>query len=202
MDFFRSFGQNWFDYSLEGQTYYLADKSLSGNERNELYRNDGGRFTRIGFVTGAGCKLDGRGLVCADFDRDGDQDLFLVNNDQPYVYLRNDFGQERHWLVVQLEGQHSNSFGLGSRVTIRTPDGAQLREIHTGSGYLSSPPPEAHFGLGPHARVERVEIRWPTGATTVLEDVPADRIVVVSEDGSWRERTLRARATPTAGLAR
>ena len=200
MDFFRSFGRNWFDYSLEGQTYWLADKSLSGNERNELYRNDGDRFTRIGFVTGAGCILDGRGLVSADFDRDGDQDLFLVNNDQPCVYLRNDFGQRNHWVAVQLEGERSNSHGLGARVHVTTATGMQFREVHTGSGYLSSPPPEAHFGLGEQTRIDRLEVRWPSGVTTTIEDVPADRIIVVREDGSWRERSTTAGVRPTADL--
>jgi len=202
VDFFRSFGRNWFDYSLEGQTYWLADKSLSGNERNELYRNDGGHFTRIGFVTGAGCKLDGRGLVSADFDRDGDCDLFLVNNDQPCVYLRNDFGQRNHWSVVQLEGTRSNAYGLGARITLESGGRAQVREVHAGSGYLSSPPPEAHFGLGRQASIDRLSVRWPSGEETVLTGVPTDRVLVVAEDGSWRERDLGNTGPPTAELTR
>ena len=186
MDFFRSFGRNWFEYGLENQTLELGQASLSGYERNELFRNDGDHFTRIGFVVGAGSSRDGRGCVPADFDRDGDVDLFVVNNNQRVLYLENTFGARAHWTVVQLRGVRSNSHGIGGRVRLTTANGSQVREIHLGSGYLSSPPPEAHFGVGDATRIERIEVRWPSGRVQMVEDLEVNRIVLIEEGGGFQ----------------
>jgi len=64
--FFRSFGRSWFEFGTEGETYHLGTKSLSGNERNRLWRNDGdGTFTEVGWVSGVASPRDGRGFVAA-----------------------------------------------------------------------------------------------------------------------------------------
>lgn len=181
MDFFRSFGRNWFEYGLEGQTYHLGKKSLSGGERNRLYRNEGGRFVDVGWVSGVASSKDGRGFIAADFDRDGDLDFLLISNNQPWEYMENQLPQLGSWLVVQLKGEESNSHGIGARITVTTQAGSQIREIHAGSGYLSSPPPEAHFGLGSAKTIERVTVRWPTGRTQTLKDVKPGQVLVIRE---------------------
>jgi hypothetical protein len=183
VDFFRSFGRNWFEYGLEGQTYHLGQKSLSGGERNRLFRNDGGRFVDLGWGSGVASNKDGRGFVPADFDRDGDLDFLLINNNQPWEYMENQHPALGHWLTVQLKGTKSNSHGIGARVSVTTTRGEQIREIRTGAGYLSSPPPEAHFGLGAAARVARLTVAWPSGKTQVLENVAGDQVLVIHEAG-------------------
>lgn len=196
MDYFRSFGRNFTEYTQEKKTYDLRDKSLSGYEVNELYRNDGGKFTRIGYVSGAGSKRDGRGFVGADFDRDGDLDFFIVNNDQQWLYLENKVGQEKSWSVVQLQGK-KNRFGVGARVRITAGGKTQIREIHVGSGFLSSPPPEAHFGLGAAQKIDKLEVRWPwTKEWQTFENLDARRIIVVDEGGGFAYRTLTRSPKP------
>ena len=175
-------------------TFELGNRSLSGNERNELFRNDGQTFTRIGYVTEAGSTLDGRGFVPADFDRDGDIDLFVVNNNQRPLYLENVFATQ-NWAVVQLKGRGRNSHGIGARVRLVAGGRAQVREIHVGSGYLSSPPPEAHFGLGKTSTVERIEVRWPSREVQVIQNVEANRVVVIEEGGSYRYLNLANTST-------
>ncbi len=185
MGFFRSFGRNWFEYGLEKKTYELGKKSLSGGERNKLYRNDGARFVEVAWGSGVANKSDGRGFIAADFDRDGDLDFLLINNNQPWEYMRNERAALGHWLVVQLRGTESNSHGIGARITLTTSAGEQIRELHAGAGYLSSPPPEAHFGLGAAERIETVTVTvaWPNGKTQVLKNVTPDRVLVIREAG-------------------
>ena len=65
--------------------------------------------------------------------------IMVGTRDGRVVYLRNDFGHRKHWVTVQLEGQDSNSHGLGSRVTITTEAGDQVRgdlpiEVNVDSG--------------------------------------------------------------------
>ena len=134
-------------------------------------------------MSGAQSSLDGRGFVPADFDRDGDVDLFVFNNDQPYLYLENVHGGKRNWVSVQLRGKRSNSHGIGARVRLTAGSRTQVREIHLGSGYLSSPPPEAHFGLADATRIDRLEIRWPTGERQVFEDLSVNNVIRLEEGG-------------------
>ena len=148
-------------------------------------------------MTGARSKLDGRGFVPADFDRDGDIDLFVVNNNQPCVYLENRVGQLRNWSAVQLEGRADNRFGIGARVRLTAAGVTQTREIHIGSGYLSSPPPEAHFGLGDAETIERLEVVWPNGQRQVFEQLDPGRIIVVEQGGSMRYLAPGGRTGPT-----
>lgn len=122
----------------------------------------------------------------ADFDRDGDLDFFVVNNNQQFLYLENVWGQRQNWAVVQLQGERSNSFGIGSRVELTAGGRSQVRELHLGSGYLSSPPPEAHFGLGDTRTIDRITVRWPTGETQVVDNLKANQIILIEESRGFR----------------
>jgi hypothetical protein len=65
-------------------------------------------------------------------------------------------------------------------VTAVLPNGRRLvREVQAGSSYLSSEDPRAHFGLGDASVVEQLRVSYPDGGRVTLEDVAADRIVVV-----------------------
>ena len=56
-----------------------------------------------------------------------------------------------------------------------------MDEVHSGRGYQSHFGTRLHFGLGPHDRADRIEIRWIGGGVDVLEDVTVDRILTVAE---------------------
>ncbi|RMG11874.1 MAG: CRTAC1 family protein [Planctomycetota bacterium] len=186
MEMFRSFGRNWFEYGKEGQTFVIGNRSLNGNETNYMYRNLGnGRFENVAWALGTASRRDGRGTAIADFDRDGDLDIFLTNNNHVAQYFENRSAQG-HWTIVQLRGKRSNSHGLGARIVLRAGGRTQVRELRAGVGYLSSPPPEAHLGLGAAERIERLEVRWPSGAVQVLEDLPVDRVLRIEEEGPHR----------------
>ena len=47
--------------------------------------------------------------------------------------------------------------------------------------YMSSHDPRVHFGLGSRTKVDSLEIRWPSGARTKLENLTADQILTVQE---------------------
>ena len=97
------------------------------------------------------------------------------------MLLRNDSGNRQHWLSVRTIGTHSNRDGIGARIRVVAGDLHQVEEVRSGSSYLSQNALRVHFGLGAHARVDRVEIRWPSGVEQVLEDVAADQFLTVRE---------------------
>ena len=150
-------------------------------------------------MLGADSPLDGRGFVPADFDRDGDVDIFLVNFASDCVYLENRVAPPRRWSVIQLKGDGENVSGIGSRVRLTAGGRTQTREIHLGSGFLSSPPPEAHFGLADAASIERLEIRWPSGERQTIENLESNRIILVEKGRGFRyldPRPSEEEATP------
>ncbi|MHC4846092.1 MAG: CRTAC1 family protein, partial [Planctomycetota bacterium] len=146
-----------------------------------LLRNDGaGRFSDAADASAYfDAKLMGRGAAFADYDNDGDVDVLITNLMDRPVLLRNDAQRDNHWLTVVLEGPPGNTAGFGAKVTVRADDLALTRELRCPTTYLGGSDPRLHFGLGARARVDSVEVRWPTGAVQVLEDVPADRFLLV-----------------------
>jgi hypothetical protein len=130
----------------------------------------------------------GRGLVAFDYDRDGDEDLLVVDSGGPYgtgtKLWRNESGSQNAWLAVELEGLAGNVQGIGARVELRreVAGPAQVRVIGVGSHFLGFGEARAHFGLGPYEGVvAELRVIWPSGAQTVLTGVPARQVVTVVE---------------------
>jgi hypothetical protein len=149
-----------------------------------------GRFSEAGESLGFVERSGGRGLVCFDYDVDGDIDLLVMNNGAPARLWRNDGGAALGgYLDVELAGPAPNRDGIGALVRVSVGGRAQVRPIRAGSNYVSQDPPTAHFGLGAATSVERLEIRWPDGYDTVLEDVPVNRRLVVERAAIAAQRS-------------
>jgi hypothetical protein len=80
-----------------------------------------------------------------------------------------------------LIGTASNRDAVGARVRLTAGGRTQIRDVRTSSGYLSQSDPRLHFGLGPHAVVDRIEISWPSGTVQRLEKIAADRLLTITE---------------------
>jgi hypothetical protein len=156
--------------AFEGTTYRQA---------NAVFRNVRGRFENVSAQAGPdfGVARAHRGVGIADFDGDGRLDLvFTVLGDRPQL-LRNVSTPANGWLTVRLVGGKSNRQGIGAIVRV----GAQTEQMTTSVGYASSSDYGVHFGLGAVTTVDRLEVRWPSGATQTLEQVAANRILTVTE---------------------
>ena len=191
-----SWGTTFFDYDNDGVLdLFIANghiyPQLEGVENyaetyrqpNQLFRNQGGRFVDVSDQAGPGMMLvqSSRGAVFGDYDNDGDVDVAVLNIDDRPNLLRNDGGNAGHWLQVKTVGTRSNRMGIGARVRVRADSLVQIREIRSGSSYLSQNDMRAHFGLGERTRADTVEVRWPAGSVDRLVNVPADRLIVVEE---------------------
>jgi tetratricopeptide (TPR) repeat protein len=142
----------------------------------------------------------GRGGAFADYDNDGDLDLFVVNHGGPGTLLRNDGGNRNAWLQVALQGARGNSQAIGAIVRVMAGGRTQVRHVGAQSSYLSQNTPIEHFGLGTQARVDTVEVRWPGGGIDTVTAVDANHRLTISEE---RERAPLGvqRATTSAALA-
>ncbi len=191
-----AFGANFFDLDRDGDPdLYVANGHIDDNianfdpqtsygQRDQLFLNDGqGRFAEISAQAGPFFQraMVGRGAATADYDNDGDPDLFVVNSNQPAVLLRNDTASKNHYLALRLVGTRSNRDGLGSRVTVRAGGRRQTLQTRSSSGYLSQSDPRLFFGLGVYGRADQIDIAWPSGIRQQLKDVEADQLLKISE---------------------
>lgn len=182
--------------------------SFSGYERDLLVLNDGrGRYVDVSGVSGIDSISDGRGSVFADFDNDGDTDVFLTTAQREAHFLfRNDVGSDRRFLRVELVGDEAGRDAYGAIVRIGTSRGIQT-EIKSGGGsFLSHHDPRLLFGLGDDREAEWVEVAWPGGGRQRVEHVPADTSIriVQGRDGyrkvDERRFSLADRLDPEAEL--
>jgi hypothetical protein len=171
----------------------IGNRSFSGYERNRFWRNEGlGRFTERAAEVGLDSDRDGRGVAYVDYDNDGDIDFFVANQGQPPQFFRHNGNPTGHWLELALEadGKTVNRDAIGTRVTLVTSAGRQIRERDGGNGFSGQSDPRLHFGLGSESRAKLIEIRWPDGGLQYLEDVPVDQILHVRQDASRYTTTL------------
>ena len=185
--FFDSDNDGWLDlFVVNGHIYPQVEIHPSGiryAQRNLLFHNEKGRFRNVTEEAGPGfaeVKVS-RGGALGDYDNDGDLDLLVMNlNDSPNL-LHNYGGNRNNWLGVKLVGMESNRDGLGARVRLFSGERVLMREVQRGYGYQSQHDVRVLFGLGAEERVERVEIRWPSGRVQMLEQPELRRYLVVRE---------------------
>lgn len=164
--------------------------SFSGYERDLLMMNLGdGSFLDVSGVSGVDSISDGRGSVFADFDNDGDADIFLTTAQREAHYLfRNNVGSSSGFVRVELVGTDSGRDAYGAVVRVKTSAGIQSRLKAGGSGYLSHHDPRLLFGLGQDETAEWVEVTWPGGEKQRVENVPAGSAIRIEEGLEAPER--------------
>ncbi len=165
-------------------------------EANRLFRNLGdGTFADVSASAGVDDLGKGHGATFADWDHDGDLDLFVPiggafpGDRQKSRFYRNPASQLRHpngWLHIQLQASSLHPDAVGAQVELRVTDApdapVQFQEVAVGGGFGVTPSPILEFGLGQHPTVAEVTIRWPGGGHRVLRNVPANQRILVIED--------------------
>lgn len=181
-----TWGLHFYDLNLDGWEDLIlgAGRPYGPPQPDELFANaGGGRFLDLSAPSGIVDDASTRGMAFADYDANGSMDVFVVNVGSPSILLQNVTPTTgEHWLEVRMEGTLSNADGCGARLEVRAGSNTQVRQVLCGSGGLASGSDRTvHFGLGSAAVVDRLLIMWPSGVRQVLQTLPADQVLVVTE---------------------
>ena len=199
---YAGWGAAFFDYDNDGDLdLAVADGDVLDNAKlirdnssyeqlNLLFRNDGsGKLASVGPLSGSGFALKkaSRALAVGDLDNDGDLDVVVSNVGATVDVLQNEGGNRSNSILVRTVGSSSNHDGIGARLKLSVGGKSFVREVKAGSSYLAQNDLRVHFGLGNAPKADRLEIRWPGGATEVIENIEANRFVTVRQgDGVIR----------------
>ena len=184
------------DYDNDGyQDLFVANGHLHENlaelgqqgtygQRNLLFRNNyDDTFTEVSETLGPGMRLEdvSRGATFADYDLDGDIDIVVTNSNTAPRLLRNDGGNQKNWLQVRLVATKGPTDAIGARVSIKTGDFLQTREVRSGDGYLSQRDLTLHFGIGDYAQVDSIEVQWQSGTRQLIKSAPVNQVLSLKE---------------------
>ena len=186
---FGSMGAGFGDVDYDGRIdIYLANGGpmMARFEPNILYHNRGDRFADITKAAGVGNLGKGHGATFADYDNDGDLDLYAgigghyPGDVWPNSLYRNE-GHANHWLVVELQGRPPNQSAIGAHLKLQAGDLTQMAEVSSGGGFGSSNSLPVEFGLGDRTRIDALEIRWPSGKNDVHRNLGVDQVLRFAE---------------------
>ncbi len=123
----------------------------------------------------------GRGAAAGDLDNDGGVDVVVSHNVGPIAVLRNETPDRGHFLSVALVGTRSSRVPYGARVIATVGDRVYVQCLGGGGSYFSANDQRILLGLGAMTKVDRIEVRWPSGQRNQWTDVPADRAIRLTE---------------------
>ena len=145
---------------------------------------NGKKFQAVPPATGSGLAdvITGRGAAFGDLFNDGKLDVVINNIDSPPTLLRNVVKNSNHWVELKLVGGPKRPRdAVGATVFLTAAGIRQRGDVFSGGSYGSSSDQRVHFGLGLAAKVDKIEIDWPSGLRQQIGVLPVDRIITVEE---------------------
>ncbi len=192
-------GLKFFDYDNDGDPDLILSnghpddmigvQSLKVKYKEPLlmFENVNGKYKNVSSTSGEVFKGEwaSRGLSVGDYDNDGDLDVLVINNGEAPLLLRNEGGNRNNWLGLQLISTKSNPESVGAMITWEAGGVKRSRLKTAGGSYLSSHDPREILGIGQAAKIDSVQIKWPSGQIDKLTNLPVNKYVKVTEGQGW-----------------
>ena len=166
-------------YHTNGWPEWDEFGNFSTDVSRAFVSNGDGTFTERAEELGLDDAEQGRGIVCADFDNDGDTDILQLHMhaDNAATLWMNE--TTNNWLSVRLRGAAPNTQAVGARIVATIAGADHLREVTLGSNFASHNPTDQLFGLGSMSQVDTLTVEWPGGERTVLQALAANQELII-----------------------
>ena len=175
----RAYGVAAFDYDNDGWVDLVAvGETKDGKGEVRLFRNlgaDGFKDVTADVGLDKIQLKEPRAIITGDYDGDGATDLLITQNHGPAVLLRNEGGNQNHWLRLSLKGLNDNKSAIGTKVEVFAGGNRQKFEIAGSNGYLGQNSTDIVVGLGDAKEADIVRMLWPTGVLQDEIQVAGDR---------------------------
>ena len=167
---------SFFDFDNDGFLDLLiaGESTIQGGKGVFLFHNDGtGKFINASNLLPEDI-LNGCQIALADYNEDGDLDIFIAGLHGGVRLLRNDGGNANHHLKIQLVGIRTGSgknnyFGIGAKIEVRAGDLYQMKVVTE---------PNIHFGLAHRSNVDVVRILWTNGTPQNIFSPGSDQALI------------------------
>src|SRR5262249_50612640 len=205
---FVRWGTKFFDYDNDGwpdlfvACGHVYPQLGRYRERKLLHHNNrDGTFTEVAAQCGAPLMQDrvSRGVALGDFDNDGDVDIVINDLDGEPQLLRNDGGNSLNSVLIRTIGVKSNRDGIGAKIKVVAGDLTQIDEVRSGASYISHSDMRLRFGLEKRAKVDLIEVRWPSGIVDKVTNVSSNRILTIKEGQGLIDQKEFKRVAQNAG---
>jgi tetratricopeptide (TPR) repeat protein len=191
----RAYGVAAIDYDNDGWVDLVAvGETKEGKGEVRLFRNlgaDGFKDVTVDVGLDKIQLKEPRAIITGDYDGDGATDLLITQNHGPAVLLRNEGGNQNHWLRLSLKGLADNKSAIGTKVEVFAGGNRQKFEIYGSNGYLGQNSTDVVVGLGDAKEADIVRMLWPTG---VLQD---EINVAGDKQQNFTEMDRRGSSCPT-----
>ncbi|HHZ90626.1 TPA: CRTAC1 family protein, partial [Candidatus Poribacteria bacterium] len=160
-------------------------------QTNQLFENLGNEvFREVATSIGSDShqKASSRGATFGDYDNDGDIDILITNSNRKAQLLRNDGGNQKNWIKIQIIGETSNRSGIGTRVEVTCKDLVQIAEVKSGASYLCQNDFILHFGLNDYGVIDKITATFVNGSIYEIKQVSVNQTIQIFESG--KSKTL------------
>ena len=188
---YLGFGTVMQDFDQDGQMELFvgnghvvtAEHQPNPRMKSQLFSYAGGKKWRdVGQFAGSYFQQlwMARGVATADYDKDGDLDILVLNLEDRACLLRND-SQRGHWLSLSFLGHESNRYGVGVRVLLTAGDKTYIQEVCGGTSFAAAHEPLLSFGLGQFNGEVNLKVFWPSGRVQEFFHVRTGQHVLIEE---------------------